>query len=162
MMDIDVKKVMMTLLERQKEYVLEDLEDYGEAMVTVFTADNESYIAFPKFEDEESKIAEYSAIVEAAKAKNAVLIVTVNSARTKVDPTEEEMASYRWGNFNSTNSRSCILLTASGPGLRSCSLEQGFEIKDGKVEFDREPELMNEIQLNLLPDWPSTEPPAFI
>jgi hypothetical protein len=156
-MDIDVKKVMMTLLERQKEYALEDLEDYGEAMVTVFTADNESYIAFPKFEDEESKIAEYSAIVEAAKAKNAVLIVTVNNARTKLDPTEEEMENYRWGDFDSTNSRSCILLTASGPGLPSCSLTLGFDIRDGKVDFDAEPELMERILLNLLPGWPDAK-----
>jgi len=155
-MDIDVKKVMLTLLERQKEYVREDLEDYGEAMVAVFTSDNQSYVAFPKFEDEDSKIAEYSAIVEAAKMKNAVLIVTVNSARTKADPTEEEMDSYRWGDFDRTNSRSCILLTASGPGLQSCSLTLAFDIKGGRVEFAREPELMNEIQLNLLPDWPGS------
>ena len=40
-MDINVKKLMLTLLERQREYVLEDLEEYGEAMVAVFTVDGE-------------------------------------------------------------------------------------------------------------------------
>jgi hypothetical protein len=139
-MDIDVKKVLLTLLERQKKYVLEDLEKYGEAMVAVFTADGESYVSFPEF--------------EAAKSKNAVLIVTVNGARTKANPTEGEMDVYRWGDFDQTNSRRCILLTASGPGLQSCSLEQGFEIKDEKVQFDPEPEIMNGIELNLLPNWP--------
>jgi hypothetical protein len=152
--DIDVKKVMLALLERQKEYVLEDLEDYGEAMVAVFTADGESYVSFPTFEDEISKIAEYSAIVKTAKSKNAVLIITVNSARTKANPTDAELKNYRWGDFDATNSRRCILLTASGPGLRSCSLELGFDIRDGQVQFDREPELMDKIELNLLPDWP--------
>jgi len=155
-MDIDVKKVMLTLLERQKEYVLEDLEQYREAMVVVFTADGQSYVSFPRFEDGISKIAEYSTIVETAKSKNAVLMITVNNARTKVNPTENELENYRWGDFDSTNSRSCILLTASGPELQSCSLELGFDIKDGKVQFDREPELVDKIELNLLPDWPET------
>jgi hypothetical protein len=148
---------MLTLLEREKGYVEEDLENYGAAMVAVFTADNQSYLVFPKLEDEESKIAEYSAIVEAAKSQNAVLIITVNSARTRANPTEAELESYKWGDFDSTNSRCCILLTASGPGLRSCSLELGFGIKDGKVEFDAEPQIMNEIFLNLLPNWPEVE-----
>lgn len=61
-MDIDVKKVMLTLLERQKEYVVEDREDYSEGMVAVFLVDGSSYVTFPEFEDEESKIAAYSAI----------------------------------------------------------------------------------------------------
>jgi len=153
-MDINVKKLMLTLLERQREYVLEDLEEYGEAMVAVFTVDGESYVSFPEFEDESSKISAYSAIVATAKSKNAVLMITVNRARTKANPTETELENYRWGDFDATNSRSCILLTASGPGLQSCSLELGFDIKDGKVHFDREPEIMNKIELNLLPDWP--------
>jgi len=153
-MDIDVKKIMLTLLERQKEYVLEDLEEYGEGMVAVFTPDGKSYVSFPEFEDEASKIAEYAAIVETAKSRNAVLIITVNSARTKANPTDTELENYRWGDFDGTNSRSCILLTASGPGLQSCSLELGFDIKDGTVQFDPEPELMDKIELNLLPNWP--------
>ena len=153
-MDIDVKKVMLSLLERQKQYVLEDLEEYGEGMVAVFTPEGESYVSFPKFEDEASKIAEYAAIMEKAKSMNAVLIITVNSARTKANPTDTELENYRWGDFDRTNSRSCVLLTVSGPGLQSCSLELGFDIKDGTVQFDPEPALLDKIELNLLPGWP--------
>jgi hypothetical protein len=156
-MDIDVKKVMLTLLERQKEYVLEDREDYGEGMVAVFLADDQSYVTFPEFDDEESKIAVYGAIVQKAKADGAVLIITVNSARTKKDPTDAELECYRWGEFGPSDSQSCILLTASGPGLRSCSLQLGYEIRDANVEFDLEPEFSSGIELNLLPDWPSRE-----
>jgi hypothetical protein len=54
-MDIDVKKVMLKLLETQKEYVLADLEKYSEAMVAVFTADGKPYVEFPKFQDEAGK-----------------------------------------------------------------------------------------------------------
>jgi hypothetical protein len=42
----------------------------------------------------------------------------------------------------------------SGPGLQSCSLELGFDIKDGTVQFDPEPALLDKIELNLLPGWP--------
>jgi hypothetical protein len=157
-MDLDVKKTMLVLLEREKGYVMEDLKDYGSAMVVVFTSNGESYLSFPEFEDEASKIAEYSAIVETAKSKHAVLIITVNNARTKANPSDADLENYRWGDFNSTNSRSCILLTASGPGVQSCSLELRFDIKDGTVEFDHEPKFMNRIELNLLPDWPVMPP----
>jgi hypothetical protein len=161
-MDLDVKKLMLTLLGVQKEYVLQELEDYGEAMVAVFTADGESYLSFPKFDDEVSKIAEYSTIVETAKSKNAVLIITVNNARIKADPTDAELENYRWGDFDSTNSKSCILLTASGPGVQSCSLQLGFAVRGCEVEFDLAPELTNGIELNLLPDWPIRIPQGSI
>jgi hypothetical protein len=156
-MDIDVKKIMLTLLERQKEYVLEDRENYGEAMVAVFLADNQSHVTFPAYEDEEGKIAAYSAIVRKAKEDGAVLIITVNSARTKKDPPEAELENYRWGDFGPSDSQSCILLTASGPSLRSCSLQLGYAIRGTNVEFDLEPEFSYGIELTLLPDWPARE-----
>lgn len=156
-MDIDVKKVMLTLLERQKEYVVEDREDYSEGMVAVFLVDGSSYVTFPEFEDEESKIAAYSAIVQKAKEDSAVLIITVNSGRTRKDPTDAELEDYRWGDFGPSDSESCILLTASGPGLRSCSLQLGYQISERSVKFDAEPEFEFRIELNLLPDWPALE-----
>jgi hypothetical protein len=156
-MDIDVKKVMFTLLERQKEYVVEELADYSEGMVAVFLANNESYVTFPEFEDEHSKIAAYDALVRKAKTDGAALIITVNSARTRKNPTDAELQNYWWGEFVPSDSQSCILLTASGPGLRSCSLQLGYEIRDANVTFDLEPEFSYGIELNLLPDWPSLE-----
>jgi hypothetical protein len=160
-MDIDVKKVMLTLLERQKEYVLADLEKYSEAMVAVFSADGQSYIAFPKFQSEASKVAEYTAIVETAKSRDAILMITVNHARRRLNTADAELDDYRWGDFDETNSRTCILLTASGPGLQNCSLELGYAIDDRSVEFDPEPEFLCGIELNLLPDWPGGQPHGF-
>ena len=156
-MDIDVKKVMLKLLETQKKYVLADLENYCEAMVAVFTADGKSYVTFPKFEGEESKMAEYTAIVETAKSKDAILLITVNHARARLNAADAGLENYRGADFEATNSRPCILLTASGPGLQSCSLELGFAINDRIVAFDPEPEFLYGIELNLLPDWPSRE-----
>jgi hypothetical protein len=156
-MDIDVKKVMLKLLETQKEYVLVDLEKYSEAMVAVFTADGKPYVKFPKFEDEAGKIAEYTAIVETARSKNAILMITVNDARVRKNATAADVENYRWGDFDETNARTCVVLTASGPGLQSCSLELGYTISSGRVEFDPEPEFLYGIELNLLPDWPGHE-----
>jgi hypothetical protein len=160
-MDLDVKKLMLKLLETQKGYVREDLKDYSEAMVAVFAAGGERYVAFPKFQDEFTKIDEYAAIVETAKSKGAVLMITVNGARTRLNATDAELEDYRWGDLDETNSRPCILLTASGPGLRSCSLQLGYTINNRTVEFDPEPEFLYETQLNLLPDWPHSEPQGF-
>jgi hypothetical protein len=156
-MDIDVKKVMLKLLETQKEYVLADLEKYSEAMVAVFTADGTSYVTFPKFQGEVAKIAEYTAIVETAKSKNAILMITVNDARVRMNATAADLENYRGGDFDETNSRTCVVLTGSGPGLQSCSLELGYTISGGRVAFDPEPEFLFGIELNLLPDWPSRE-----
>ena len=156
-MDLDVKKLMLVLLERQKEYVLEDLESYSCAMVAVFAADGQSYLTFPKFEDEISKIEAYASIVKRAKLIHAAIIITVNAARYSASTGVEEIDDYRWGDFDETNSRPCILLTASGPDVESCSLQLGYEIAKGKVLFDQEPEMLYRIMLNLLPDWPGRE-----
>ncbi|MGD0647967.1 MAG: hypothetical protein ABR971_08240 [Acidobacteriaceae bacterium] len=157
-MDLDVKRIMLKLLETQKEYALADLENYSEAMVAVFTADGKSYVTFPKFSGEVAKIAEYTAIVERARESGAVLLITVNAGWTKVVKAASELGDYRWGELGPHNSQRCIVLTASGPGLQSCSLELGYAIKERGVEFDAEPEFLYGIELNLLPDWPGRQP----
>jgi len=57
---------MLTLLERQKEYVSEDLEKYSCAMV-VTVAPEKIYYGFPKFEDTDSKEMVYRRVVDTAK-----------------------------------------------------------------------------------------------
>jgi hypothetical protein len=156
-MDIDVRKLMLTLLERQKEYVCEDLENYSCAMVATFTADGRSYLQFPKFEDEATKIAEYSAIVERAKADGTILLVTVNNALTQKSGPSSDWEEYRWGDFTKENASPCILVTASGPGLESCSLELCYRIESSDVQFGVETEL-SKVEVNLLPDWPGELP----
>lgn len=157
-MDVDVNSIMLRLLETQKEYVLRDLEAYSRAIVTVFTADSRPYIQFPKFEDEASKIAGYTAIVNWAKANGAMLILTVNNARIGSNEMAAKIEEYCWGDYGELNSRPCILMTASGPGVESCSASLGFEIADGMVPFDPEPEFLSGVVLNLLPDWPGDDP----
>lgn len=153
-MDIDVDAVMLQLLETQKAYVREDLEDYSCAMTAVFKPDNTFYLRFPDYQDETSKIQAYRRIVEEAKANEAILIITVNSARTRANPSSEELDNYRWGDLDETNSESCILLTASGPFVGACSLQQVYRIHAGHVRFEAAPERTSAMVLNLLPGWP--------
>ena len=154
-MDLDIKKVMLALLERQKEYVCEDLESYSCAMVAAFRGDGTSWVHFPKFQGEQEKIAAYNFVVEEARRTDVVVIVTVNHARTGNPGAEKWIEDYRWGDYGETNSQTCILLTASGPYVASVSLTLEYKIVDGQVEFGREPEFCNGIDLNLLPGWPS-------
>jgi hypothetical protein len=107
-MDLDVKRIMLKLLETQKEYALADLENYSEAMVAVFTADGKSYVTFPKFSGEVAKIAEYTAIVERARESGAVLLITVNAGWTKVVKAASELGDYRWGELGPHNSQRCL------------------------------------------------------
>lgn len=53
-MDVDVPALFSRLLERQKEYVLEDRENYRCAMVVVIAPEG-MHLDFPKFQDEEAK-----------------------------------------------------------------------------------------------------------
>lgn len=152
-MDIDVRALMLRLFERQKEYVVEDREQYGEAMVTMFTEDNQSLLMYPKFDDSETKILEYAAVVEKAKRERAVLIVTVNGGRSGLPNLLKDMGDGQWVDFNETNSIPCILITASGPGLRSCSLSAEYSISGTEVVF-AEPEFSHDVEVSLLPDWP--------
>jgi hypothetical protein len=154
-MNIEVKAVMLTFLATQKGYVLENLENYSCAMVAVFTAGNESYVQFPEFDSEADKIAACRGIVAEAKEKGATVIITVNQARQLRTEQLEHFQYEAWGTFDQSNSDPCILLTASGPGLESCSLQMRYEILDGCVTFGKE-EWQDCVELGLLPDWPGS------
>jgi hypothetical protein len=155
--DVDVEAVMLRLLKTQKEYVCKDLEKYSEAMVAVFPADGKFYVQFPDFQDELSKTVKYAAIVERAKSERATIIITVNHAFSRMASPLTEFEEVRWGDFNKHNARRCILLTASGPGLESCSLAQPYDIVNGSVMFD-ELEWLTAVELGMLPGWPDESP----
>jgi hypothetical protein len=151
-MDFDLENLMLKLLERQKEYVREDRQDYSTAMVVLFTVSGESFLMFPRFEDERSKMAEYSAIVERATECGATLIVTVNAAWMSSDESIV-WEHYHWGDLDATNSHRIVLLTAAGHGVRPCVLTQKFAFSGDEVEFE-EPRWEYGMEINLLSDWP--------
>ena len=155
---IDLKALMLQLLEREKGYVVEDLEEYGCAMVVTVTPDD-IFLEFPKFENDEEKDAAYGEIVSKAKSNGATAIVTVNSAFTQAVDHPDDLDGYWSGKLNAENAQRCILLTASGPGMKSFGVEFTYEIVDGKVLFDPL-EDFHEVEVGMLPDWPGGDPPV--
>jgi hypothetical protein len=161
-MDLDAKKLMLVLLERQKEYVVEDLKNYSCAMVAGFDSDGKSWLTFPKFDGFDEKRAIYGRIAADAIAKSSLLLITVNNARTRSRTADDPIDLEEPTEFDETNSRACIVLTASGPQLESCSLTLPYDIQDGQVLFDSEPEWLDRIELNLLPGWPPSAPSKLV
>ena len=156
-LDINVDKVFRTLLETQKGDVREDRENYSVAMVVIFTRGKGSQVAFPKFWDETSKTEAYAELVTSAKRDEASLIITVNDAYGGGRVSADALAKYKWGDWNSSNSDRCILLTASGPGLKSYGAEVTYTLVDDDVIFSEMVPLTT-LEINLLPDWPGVEP----
>lgn len=151
---------MHVLLERQKEYVREDRGEYSCAMFVAFTSDGKSWISFPKYNDAEEKRQAYADLIARAKNTGAVLVITVNHARTRSVPNGASSECAVPEVFDETNSQPCILLTASGPNVAACSLTLKYEVVDGEVVFDPEPELLPSVEVNLLEDWPGSSSEA--
>ena len=157
MPDWDLKTLMLRLLETQKGYVGEDLDNYSCAMVAIFTEDGKSYLQFPKFGGADDKLQAYSEIVAEAKRRRAAIIVTVNHAFSTSQVPED----YRWGDLDEHNAGRCILLTASGPGLSPTVLGCRYSIQGEQVTFDEPDFDLERLELGLLPDWPGTDGPKF-
>ena len=155
---IDLKALMLQLLEREKGYVVEDLDEYGCAMAVIVTP-NDTFLQFPQFEDDDEKDTAYEQIVSKARSDGATVIITVNSAFTQAVDHPDDLDGYWPGKLNVNNARRCILLTASGPGMKSFGVEFTYEIVDGKVLFDPL-EDFHEVEVGMLPDWPGGDPPV--
>ena len=153
---IDIKALMLQLLEREKGYVVEELEEYGCAMVVTVTPDD-TFLAFPQFESDDDKDTAYEEIVSKARSDGATTIITVNSAFTQAVDHPGDLDGYWPGKLNAGNARRCILLTASGPGMKSFGVEFKYQIVDGKALFDPL-EDFHEMEVGLLPNWPGDLP----
>jgi hypothetical protein len=132
--DVDLKPMIERLVEREKEYIREDLEDYGCAMAVVVTPEG-THLDFPKFDDEDSKRAAYEHLVRFAKEKKATAIVTLNNAWTRTAQYPGELDDIGPGEIDATNGMRCLLVTISGPGMKSCVLEMKFELLEREVRF---------------------------
>lgn len=153
-MDVDLEPMIHRLVEREKEYIREDREEYGCAMVVVVSPDG-IHLDFPKFEGEDSKRAAYEHLVRFAKEKNATAIVTLNNAWTKAADYRGELDDVQAGELNSLNASPCLLITISGPGIKSLALEMAYELSDTEVRFGSLQPLES-VEVNLLPGWSET------
>lgn len=150
-MDIDLEPMINRLVEREKEYIREDRQEYGCAMAVIVTPEG-IHLDYPEFEDEDSKHAAYEYLVRFAREKNATAIVTLNNAWTKAAGYPGELDDVQAGELNSSNASPCLLVTISGPGIKSQAFELAYEIRDAEVRFGSlEP--LQSAEVNLLPQW---------
>ncbi len=148
----DLKKLALELLETEKRFLLEDKGEYSSAVVVV-VAPKGRYWEEVEFENEEGKISAYAAIVDRARNNHASAIITINTGYRIESPTEEEFASYRWGDLARKGMGRAITLTISGPSIGACSLTLPFNIENDSIRIgetsDFEPAVVG-----LLPNWP--------
>ncbi len=148
-----LKDLALGLLELSKKFLKEDRCLDPMAFV-VIEGDH-----FPRpldFHDEGRKMASCKRVLEEARAKNAIAIITIFTARSKefAGKVFDENV-YSWGKLQSEGRPRCILLTVSGPNIHGWALEVPFEEEDDAVvlgeakEYDPE-----EVILGLFPGWP--------
>lgn len=148
----DLKQLALKLFEIEKKYLLEEKQEYSCAVVIVVTPEGR-YYEEAEFDDETEKDAIYGAIVKRAKDKNAIAIITINSAREKDVKNERELDSYRWGQLAEEDQPRCLGLTISGPGIKPLSITLPFWLKNGQVFLGKQTDFEPSI-LNFLPNWP--------
>jgi len=68
-----------------------------------------------------TNLAAYEAIVERAKARNAIAIITINTGPEKDVEDGRELDSYWWGKLAGENRRRCLFVTISGLGIKPVS-----------------------------------------
>jgi hypothetical protein len=142
----------LSLLEIEKKYLLEEMQEYSCAVAVVVTPDARYYEA-AEFSDKTEMDAVYSAIVERAKGKNATAIITINTAREQDVGEEWESGSYWWGRLAAENQPRCLLLTISGPTVKPMSISLPFSMINNQVVLGAQTEFEPSI-LNMLPNWP--------
>ena len=155
-MDIDLEPIIHRIVEREKEYIREDREDYGCAMAVVVSPEG-LHLDYPDFDDEDSKQAAFEHLVRFAREKNATAIVTLNNAWTRAASCPGELDEVQAGELNSSNASPCLLITISGPGMKSRALEMAYELSETEVRFGNLHPLES-VEVNLLPGWSEAVP----
>ena len=148
----DLKQVALKLFEIEKDVLLKEKHEYSCAVIIVVTPEGR-YYEEAEFDDETEMDTVYGAIVERARGKNAIAIITINSGREKNVKDEKELDSYRWGQLAEEDQPHCLFLTISGPGIKPLSITLPFSLKNGEVVLGKQTDFEAAI-LNILPNWP--------
>ena len=146
----DLTKLALSLLEIEKKYLLEEKQEYSCAIVVVITPEGR-YYEEAEFDDETELDAVYGAIVERARNKNAIAIITINTAREQ--DVAGELDSYWWGKLAAENQPRCLLLTISGPSVQPLSISLPFSVENNQVVLGPQAQFEPAI-VNMLLNWP--------
>lgn len=152
--DFELKEFALSVLEIAKENLQRDLELVAAAFI--ITAD-EIQCASVIFTDHDEKPAAYRELIKAARTANATALITCNDAHWKDQADEDYLESYYPGKLAADGAKECIMLTVSGPGIKTWVVEMPYEKADSVVRFGQMQEESGN-DLGFLEGWASEEP----
>ena len=147
----DIKQYALGLLDLAKRFLLED----GDLDAAAFIITPDDQILRPlELQDEITKLACCTRIIEDARSKGALAIVTVFLARSKdFNQNSFSQDTYQWGDIQSTDNERCILITVSGPGIKNWAAALPFSGHGKKFDFRKIIEFADGVDLGLFPGW---------
>ncbi len=152
--DFDVRDFAARLLEGAKE----NLERDGELASVAFVVTNMHLQCYAvTFGDHEEKEAAYHELVSAARAADAIALVTCNDAYWTNRADAEYIEGYYPGKLATENARECIMVAVSGPAIETWCVEVPYERSGKTIQFGEHSEFTGK-QLGFLEGWSSEKP----
>ena len=141
----DVREFALRALEVAKE----NLSLHGSLYPVVFLmCPGEVMMMDAIFSNEEEKQKVYANVVESAREYEASAVVTINDIlESKTDP-----ETYYPGKLAAEGGRECILVTVSGPAIRTWELLVPYERKPEGIVYATPVESFD-AEVNFLPGW---------
>jgi hypothetical protein len=144
----DAREFALRALEVAKENMLQ----HGSLYPVVFLmCPDEVRMIDACFSNEEEKTKVYVGVVEAAREHAASAIVTIND----IFESKTEMDGYYWGKLAAEGARECIMVTVSGPAIRTWEVILPYERTPGGIVFSTPVESFDD-DLQFLPGWAGT------
>jgi hypothetical protein len=144
----DVREFALRALEVAKE----NMREHGALYPVAFLmCPDEVKMIDAFFSNEEEKIKVYAGVVEAAREHDACAIVTIND----IFESKTEMDGYYWGKLAAEGARECIMVTVSGPAIRTWELLLPYERTAEGIVFSTPVESFDN-DLHFLPGWAGT------
>ncbi len=131
------------------------LAEDGDLDPTAFIITAEDQILRPiELQDEPAKSESCKKIVDEARQRRALAIITVFLAQSKDFEREHfDEATYSWGDIHRSATERCILITISGPGIKNWAAALPFKLKDYKIVFGELVEFRDGLILGMFPGW---------
>lgn len=147
-MSLDLREFVSQILEIAKQNLAKD--GYLIPIAFLITGDNVLLMQV-RFERPEEKEAAYAEVVAAARQQNALAIVTLNDAYYSRNIKAED---YYPGRLAAEGASECISVVVSGPDFAPWGMSVPYDRTKEGIRFGKEEE-SSDIQVGLLPDWPS-------
>jgi hypothetical protein len=146
----DLKALAYELLHEAQQ----SLQDEGHLNpVAVVITPSENLILDIEFESDEEREETYAEMMDLAKDKNALAIVTVNDVYLDDSGEPVRLHGEGWGDL-AESAREALVITVSGSGFATWSLVCGYVRRGEQVVFQPSREALNPGgEVDLLGDW---------